>query len=238
MKTHIKTIILLLIASTALTAYGQDKIYIEKICGGSIWRPMKVTKIDSFAQLPARIKIIVNEVFKKSLTDFSDNIFFSQGQMLNIEDYAATDSSFQSLYQYPLPKYFLEFNLQDTSISIKSYCLQLSLDQYGQVLSFNWPRKHFNKRQDFVLGSVLKNEAVQFAKGKNYKTGQSFFEMHYNEERRRVEWHFYFLQKQLTNKRDDYEKEYDIIAIDAISKELSEKGKMWQSGHHINSLGY
>jgi hypothetical protein len=209
--------------------YGQENLYINQRCGGTILRPTKTTKVTSLTQLPTRIPQIIDKVFKSSLTDFNEKIFFIQGQVLDIEKFAERDSNFQSMYQYVLPKYFLEFELRDTTIGINSYCLQVSLDQYGQVIKLNWPRSRFNKQSSFIAGYLLKIKAIEFAKKLHYKTSTSFYQLRFNEERNAMEWHFYFLQKQ-ANGEDGIEKEYQTISVNAVTKEVFPEVKISQSG--------
>jgi hypothetical protein len=67
-----------------------------------------------------------------------------------------------------MPKYELYFELRDTSIGINRYCFEVSLDQYGQILSFDWPREKFNKRDSFINPELLQKTALTYAKKMKY----------------------------------------------------------------------
>lgn len=154
MKHPQQSLCFLFLLCLTITTSAQEKIYIQKNCGGSILRSPKVTKLKRLTQLPTRIPMIANDVLRRSLTDFTANISFSQGEILDIESYAATDSSFQSHMEYPLPKNFLEFILSDTTIGIRSYCLQMSLDQYGHAADYFHGRR-VGKVKVVLLDAVL-----------------------------------------------------------------------------------
>ena len=203
-------------------SFGQNKIYIDEPFVGLPWRQTKVVEIDSLKQLPTRIPFIVSNLFKTSMTDFVNNIFFIKGQIIDIESWATKDSAFQTEYKFVIPKYELFFELRDTLINIKSYCFRVSLDQYGQITSFEWPREGFNKRADFVKGKVLKNEAVKYAVKKNYKTKSCMYDMKFDDYKQRLNWHISFLQKS-TGDKFDFSKEYRTIVIDAKSKFIIEE---------------
>ena len=77
--------------------------------------------------------------------------------------------TFQTDYKFVIPKYELYFELRDTSIGIKSYCLEVSLDPFGQITRFEWPREEFNKRTLFISPNLLQKTALTYAKKRNIK---------------------------------------------------------------------
>jgi len=137
--------LLSLIIALTNVSVGQTQILIDKPFVGLPTRLTKVTVVDSLSQLPTRIPFIINNLFKTTLTDFVNNIVFIKGQIIDIESWAAKDSTFQTEYKFVIPKYELYFELRDTSVGIKSYCFEVGLDQYGQITRFEWPREEFNK---------------------------------------------------------------------------------------------
>lgn len=76
------------------------------------------------------------------MTDFQNNILFVKGQKIDIEKWLTNDSIPQTQYHYVIPTYQLFFELRDTSLGIIKYVFELSLDQYGQVIEFDWPRSN------------------------------------------------------------------------------------------------
>jgi hypothetical protein len=108
MKKTLTPIIYFLIYSAS---FAQNNVYIDKPFDGLPWRQTKVIEIDALSQLPSRIPFIIDRLLKTSMTDFVNNIVFIKGQIIDIESLAAKDSSFQSEYQFVIPKYELFFEL-------------------------------------------------------------------------------------------------------------------------------
>ena len=153
------------------------------------------------------------------MTDFVNNMFFIKGQIIDLQNFYLKDSMSQANSKYIMPKYELYFELRDTSINIKSYCIGIDLDEYGQVTSFQWPREGYDKRSDFVKGNVLKKIAKTYANDKHYKTKTCIYDLKFNESMQSLEWHFSFLQETIGNNISHSEK-YKAIAIDIKSKKI------------------
>jgi len=171
---------------------------------------------------PSYLPFITKQLLEQSMTDFVDNIVFIKGQIIDIESWASKDSTFQATYQYAIPKYELYFELRDTTIGIKSYCICLSMDQYGQIISFDWPREYFNKRSNFKPGYILKNEAVKYAVKKHYKTRECIYDLVFDDYQNRLYWRISFLQ-QSKETRSSGSKDYITIVIDALSLKIIEE---------------
>jgi len=224
-----KVLILLLIIFLTDISVAQTNIYIDKPFTGLPDRFVKVIEVDSLTQLPTRIPFIINNLFKTALTDFVNNIVFLKGQIIDIESWASEDSTFQTEYKFVIPKYELFFELRDTSIGIRSYCIDVSFDQYGQITRFDWPREEFNKRALFIKPSQLKKTAFNYATKKKYKTQTCISDLYFDEGRQRLYWHFSFLQKSPGDRFND-SKEYKTIAIDALGNYVVEELEMRMTG--------
>lgn len=224
-----KTIILVIYFFIHLHSFAQNNVYIDKPFDGLPWRQTEVIEINNLNQLPPRIPYIVDQLFKTSMTDFVTNIVFIKGQIIDLESWAAKDSSFQAEYQFVIPKYELFFELRDTTISIRRYCFRVSLDQYGQITQFDWPRENFNKRTNFIPGTILKKEAVKYAVKKHYKTKECLYNLVFDSYKKRLQWQISFLQKS-TGDGFNYSKEYKTLVFDASSKEFIEELEMLSAG--------
>jgi hypothetical protein len=224
-----KVLILLLIIFLTDISVAQTNIYIDKPFTGLPDRFSKEIEVDSLSQLPPRIPFIINNLFKIALTDFVNNIVFVKGQIIDIESWAANDSTFQTEYKFVIPKYELFFELRDTSIGIKSYCIDVSFDQYGQITRFDWPREEFNKRASFIKTSLLKKTAFNYATKKKYKTQTCVSDLLFDEGRQRLYWHFSFLQKS-TGNSFNYSKEYKTIAVDVLGNYVVEELETTETG--------
>lgn len=212
---------LLLITLTNVSV-GQTKIYIDKPFVGLPDLNTEVKEVDSLTQLPTRITSIISNLFKLTMTDFESNIVFKNGQIIDLESWAATDSTFQPAYKYIMPKYELYFELRDTSMGIKSYCFEVSLDQYGQITRFDWPREDFNKRNSFINPELLQKTALTYAKKMKYKTKTSVSDLYFDECRQRLYWHFSFLQKS-DGDHFNYLKVYKTVVVDWLDNYVVEE---------------
>ena len=88
-----KFFLLFLIIFLTNLSVGQSKICIDKPFVGLPTHMAKVTAVNSLNQLPTRIPFIINNLFKDAMTDFVDNIVFIKGQVIDIESWAAKDST-------------------------------------------------------------------------------------------------------------------------------------------------
>jgi len=204
-------------------AHGQKKIMVEKLCEEYAIPYDDYEKngieIDALNQIPIKHQSIVNEIIKKSMTDFQDNITFAIGRVMNIENDSILDMAYTYLYNlyeekyygYVIPKYELYFELTDTLIGIKKYCLRISLDQYGKVIHFDWSREGYNKRTNFIKADAVLEFATKYAKKKKYITSSYLVKLEHNRELDKLCWHISFLQSD-----EDWNKTYQTIVIDAI----------------------
>lgn len=212
-----KTLLTYIIILTCLITKGQNNVYIDKPYFGLPERGAEIKEIDSLNQIPNRIKFIVQQLIDSSMTDFVNNMFFIKGQIIDLQKFYLKDSISQSNSKFIMPKYELYFELRDTLINIKSYCIEIDLDQYGQITSFQWPREGYNKRKDFIKGNVLKKTAKTYANNKLYKTKTCIYDLKFNESKQTLEWNFSFLQESTGNEISHLEK-YKTISINIKSK--------------------
>jgi hypothetical protein len=198
---------------------GQSDVSVDKPFFGLASRDAEVKEIVSLNQIPTRIQSVIRQLFDSSLTDFTNSMFFISGQVLDLDKYYLTDSTPQVKYQFIMPKYELYFELRDTSINIKSHCIDLSLDQYGQITRFDWPRENYNKRNKFATGKTLKKIAETYAKRQNYKTKICTYNLMFDECSQTVQWQFSFLQYSEGDINSHFQK-YKTISVDIKSKEV------------------
>jgi hypothetical protein len=209
-------------------SFGQNNVYIDAPFVGLPSRDMDVREIDSLKQLPPNILFTINQLFSISMTDFVNNIVFIKGQIVDIEGWAAKDSTFQEENKFVIPKYELFFELRDTTISIKRYCFDVSLNQYGQITNFQWPREGFNKRAHFATGTALKKEAIKCALKKNYNTKECLYELLFDDHNQRLRWYISFLQTRKGSQFNYYE-EYKTLIFDVLSKDFVGEMEMFKT---------
>ena len=159
-----KTLLMIMATLFQFLCNAQEKIIIHQPYPGRIVYPIKTTEVNSLSQLPSKHQFIINTIISKSMTEFQDSIVFVKGQMINVEKWFAKDSVPQTQYQYVIPTYQLFFELRDISLGVIKYVFELSLDQYGQVIKFDWPRSHYNKRANFVKTDQVLQFAVDYVR--------------------------------------------------------------------------
>jgi hypothetical protein len=156
------------------------------------------------------------------MTDFENNIVFVNGQIIDLESWSANDSTNHPEYKFIMPKYELYFELHDTSIGINRYCFQVSLDQYGQILSFDWPREKFNKKDSFINPELLQKTALTYAKKMKYKTKTVISDLYFDDCRQRLFWYFSFLQKS-EGDNFNFSKVYKTVVVDCLDNYVVEE---------------
>lgn len=226
-----KIILILILITFQIYSFGQVKMFwYQPYNGQAICLKTNMTEINSLSQLPTKINYIINELLKKSMTDFVQNIKFAKGYEIDIDMLLNNDSLVQNQYQGIIPKYNLIFELKDTLTKINNYGLEIDLDQYGQIINFNWPRKDYNKRTNFCDIKLIKDIALKYAKKKKYKTEESLYELKYNNSLQKLSWCISFYQYSTIGNKSSY-KEYKSIIIDAFTMTILSEENMTTGGN-------
>jgi hypothetical protein len=174
----------------------------------------ETAEVDSFSGFPTKIQYIARQVIRNSMTEFEKDIHFMGGQIIDLEKLFANDSTSQPDYRYPVPAYQLYFEWRDTTMGVESYCIEMNLDGYGQLLSIDWPRNEFARKQDFAKTDKVFSQALNYAKEKKYKTATCLYELKYELKYDKLCWHLSFYQKGGA-KGKKYVREYKTIVVDA-----------------------
>ena len=208
---------------------GQDTILINQTCNGLSFESTKTADVTSLNELPSNIQTIINKIFETSMTDFVSKIKFVYGQIIDLDKLAKTEPTFPAEYRWIVPKYELSFELCDTAINIKTYCFSLKLDQYGQIIDFDWARKGYNVEKDFKKGKIIINTAVRTAKKQNFKTDKFEYKFEYRPDYEKLCWEVSFLQK-ATGDKFNFSKEYYRVLIDATSLDVLDEFEEGEQG--------
>ncbi|MGC3945548.1 MAG: hypothetical protein QM762_13695 [Chryseolinea sp.] len=226
MKKVFGTVMLILVGQLS---FAQNDMPIDQPFFGLPSYPTETTEINSLGQLPTKIQFIVREVMKTSMTDFASSIKFVKGQVIDLDNWLTNDSTTQTDYLRAVPRYQLYFELSDMRLNIKTYCFELSLDSYGQLLALDWPRADYGKIIDFANSKSVKTEATNFATDKGYKTESLISELKYDTELNKMCWQISFLQKS-TGDNFKYRTEYKTLVVDAISLTVLKELDMFAVG--------
>jgi hypothetical protein len=195
-----KPVLLLILLFSLSQAYGQNSIVTNIPCGGCATNGHNTKIIDSLSQIPTKIQFIVNSWIKSSMSDFAGNIKFVEGVNINLENWLGKDSIPQSRNEETSPKYRLYYQLSDSDLNIKAFCIKIELDSYGQVTYFGWPRENYNKREKFVKPSEALELALKQCKIKKYKTDKYYFMLRFDPKSEKLYWQISFVQKSTGDK--------------------------------------
>lgn len=186
---NILTILLLIIN---IHCFGQSMIVNqEENKSFRSYRYDKIIKIDSLSELPSIIQLNTNGYLKRLLGSMSDSIQFSHGQETDLKALFKKDSiTFEG--NIVKPKYILHYTLSDNSIGIKRYNLSLELNEYGQLLKINWPKKKYNNKSSFISRDEIKQFAITQAKLRRIDTSFYKVSLIHETSTDRLCWQFIF----------------------------------------------
>jgi hypothetical protein len=188
-----KNILTILFLIITIHCYGQDKTMIIdfEYRGYSSYGNNNLIKIDSLSELPSVIQFNTSGHLKRLLGSMRDSLQFSHGQENDLKGIFKKDSI--TFYGDLIKaKYILNYKLVDNTIGIKNYCLSLDLDEYGQLLAVNWPRKRYNDKSKFLPREKIKLFALEQAKLRGFDTSAYIVYAQYNRTLGKLLWLFKF----------------------------------------------
>jgi len=188
-------------------SFGQDKMIVDKPFNGNTFYGGFSKQIDCLSDLPTVIQFNINGYLRRILGTMSDSVTFSHGQTVDLENKFKEDSVTYG-YGWIVPKYDLNFVLRDNSIGIRSYYLQIRLDNYGQILYSNWPKESHSDKNRFNIRADVEEFALKQAEIKGFDTIDYKVDFKYNEKFDKLCWVFKFPLKIEKNRQ-----EYDSFEI-------------------------
>lgn len=120
-----------------LLTYSQDLMSVDNFQRGLTYFGGLTKNINSLNELPPNVYHKLKLYLKSSFGDSLKSIRFSHGQEIDIKKYYL---DYPESFGGVVPKYDLEFMFSDTSLGIKSFEVNVRMDEYGQVLKFTWPK--------------------------------------------------------------------------------------------------
>jgi len=215
-----KLAIFLIFFHCAFLIIAQDKMIVDKPIDGYTFYGNCSIDITSMDSIPPRIQHNINGYLKRIMGTMSEKVKFSYGQIVDIKEYFRSDSSTFN-YEWVIPRYDLRFELRDLSVGIKCFELKIDLDEYGQIITSNWPKRHYSDKTKFLSRAKIESCALTLAKAKGYNTKEYLVDFDYNESFDRLCWIFKF-----PISADEEHGEYNVIEID------------WQNTDNIREYKY
>ena len=193
-------ILLFIISISPGNINGQDKMVIDEPFNGNTMYGGHSYHLNSISELPSNIQFNANGFLKRILGSMIDSLTFSQGQVVDLGSKFSEDSVTYN-YNWIVPKFDLNFILKDESIGIKKYYIQLRLDEYGQILYSNWPKKHFSDKSRLKSRSDIEEFALKQAELRGYNVTEYEVDFKYNEKSEKLCWIFMFPASNDSNRK-------------------------------------
>jgi hypothetical protein len=173
------------------TLAAQNKMIVDDQCNGYTYYGRFSTEIASLSVLPSKIQFNIKSLLEEALGEMSRNIQFSHGQVIDLKKYFSNDSVIFKM-GWIVPKYDLTFILRDSAIGLKSYCLELRIDEYGKIIKLNWPRKYYSDKIKFKPRNEIEQFALRKANFSNIDTNRYKVRFKYNDVHDKLCWVFMF----------------------------------------------
>jgi len=218
----VNSILVLLALSAVLAAQRTDSIH--QIIGYVSYN-IKYKQINSYCDLPDRIKNVASNFIENSFSKYNRNIKFVSAQVFPLD--SVFNSDLEKLYEQnrwidPVPNYILNYSFRARSIGISQYWIRISFDTYGQVISCNFPKFTDNLLEINSLEESKEfSDSIVASKYPTINKINYLIELSYNEKLRILSYQICYLKNEAYNKE-----EYTCLLINAHKKELIEERSM------------
>lgn len=186
---------------------GQQILVDQPFNGFTVYGP-NASNIDSVSELPDQIKTAVEAYLTDMVGSNIKNVTFSHGQNIVLKSYFSNPNHKVSSFQRQVPAYDLNFVLSDTTLGIKSYFIQFRLDEYGQLLSANWPKKGYSNKEKFQSTAKIIQFALEEANSRGFLASKYETDLKFNPNSESLNWVFKFPKT-----RNPDNKQFDVIEI-------------------------
>ena len=213
-----KNILILILTIICLTELKGQQILVEQPFSGNTSYGKHANTIESLTELPDQIQVAVKAYLTEMFGSNVKNLAFSHGQNVDLKSYFSEHNHKASNYQWLIPSYDLNYVLSDTTLGIKSYYVQLRLDEYGQLLNTNWPRKGYSNKENYRSTIEIVEFVLSQANSRGYRTSKYETDLKYNADSKSLNWVFKFPR---TLRSDN--KEFDVLEISLASMKVVEE---------------
>ena len=201
-----------------MTDLNGQQILVEQPFNGNTSYGKHARAIESITELPDQVQTCLEAYLTDMLGSNVMNVTFSHGQKVDLNSYFSEPNRKASDYQWLVPSYDLNYVLSDTTLGINSYYIQLRLDEYGQLLSTNWPRKGYSNKENFTSTNEIVRFALSQAKSRGFLTSEYLSDLKYQSSSESLNWVFKFPK---TLRADNTQ--YDVIEINLTSLKVVEE---------------
>src|SRR4051812_47463455 len=97
------------------------------------------TKVYSVDKLPSIIQLKLNSILSASFGELEPSVQFNNARIIDIDQFFKENNVRNT--GWLAPKYDVCYYISIPSRGMKKFNLNIMLDQYGQLMSINWPEK-------------------------------------------------------------------------------------------------
>lgn len=116
-------------------------------------------RFNSKDELPESVNKIISNVFT-SQTDLDiSKLKFNFCEIYDVDKYLTDYPDSINKYSLPIPKYIAVYSWSDTTIGVKKYNIELFMDNFGQIIYFNFPHQYKNRGYNFMSLDSAKYKA-------------------------------------------------------------------------------
>jgi hypothetical protein len=174
-----KLILIILLSLLSIKIYSQNSRNIEGAYN-SISRLYDFDKeIESLDSIPKTIIIILNNNLNDLLGDLKYHATFQEGLCIDLDNYFK-ENPIPSIKKWVITKYQFVYLISCPEIGLSKYYLKFKMDEYGQVIECNWPKKYYNSIKRFEPIESIVESANKWAKENSLERNKHTTEIRYN----------------------------------------------------------
>ncbi len=204
-----------------------QQILVDQPFNGFTVYGQHASNIDSVSELPVQIKTALEEYLIDMVGSNFKNVTFSHGQNIDLKSYFSSPNHKVSNFRWQVPAYDLNFVLSDITLGIKSYFLQLRLDEYGQLLFVNWPKKGYSNKEKFQSTAKIIQIALEEANSRGFLAFKYETDLKFNPNSESLNWVFKFPKT-----RNPDNEQFDVIEISLTSLKVVDEYTIVKTVYH------
>ena len=196
-KTLSRTLTVIILLIFSFKSYSQERIIVDTdiINLSSLTGNKQYSiSITDLKKVPDNIQFNLDNYLKLILDKLYPNANFRDGYISDLTGYFEENpNAFER--GWIITKYQFVFNLKKPEIGIINYPIKVDMDEYGQIIDCNWPRKWFGRVNHFVERTEIEKKAMKWAEKNTLNSKDFDVDLKYNEDENTMVWVFQFPAK-------------------------------------------
>jgi hypothetical protein len=172
------------------------------------------TTVYTIDKLPSIIQLKLNSVLSAYLGTLESSVYFIDAQVVNLDQYFKVTDVIK--HEWITPKYDVHYYISIPSKGLEKYNVTIKLDQYGQLISINWPERGYKNISDFYDTGRVKKYAFEQAAERKLYTANCKVVFDFNKQFDEFCWQFSFYEQ------PDFEGKATQISISGKEKKIVE----------------